>query len=188
MRALGEPAGVLQLLDRHNRDGAAWAARLGVPLRRAWEGVGDTPFEALPVRRQPLVARGRALGAGERGRSSAPTRSARSRSSAPATSRSALHPLLRLVPAALARARRAGARARRSRRGCSRGRGRRPCARRSRRGAGGCRAPRSACSVQREPEGRPVGEEQRADQAAGAARSPRSASRTSAAGRRPTKK
>jgi hypothetical protein len=42
---------VLQLLDRHRRDGEVWAARLGVPLRRAWEGVGDAPFETLPVRR-----------------------------------------------------------------------------------------------------------------------------------------
>ena len=30
VRALGEPAGVLQLLDRHERDCAAWAERLGV--------------------------------------------------------------------------------------------------------------------------------------------------------------
>ena len=47
IRALGEPAGVLQLLDRHNRDGAAWAAKLGVPLVRAWEGA---PVETLRVR------------------------------------------------------------------------------------------------------------------------------------------
>ena len=50
VRSLGEPGGVLQLLDRHNRDGAAWAARLGIPLRRAWKDVDGTPFEALPVR------------------------------------------------------------------------------------------------------------------------------------------
>src|SRR3954452_19614684 len=31
VRALGEPVAVLQLLDRHNRDSAAVAARLGVP-------------------------------------------------------------------------------------------------------------------------------------------------------------
>lgn len=46
---LGEPAGVLQLLDRHNRDCQAWASRLGVPLVRVWEGVGVAPFEPLPV-------------------------------------------------------------------------------------------------------------------------------------------
>jgi hypothetical protein len=50
IRALGEPAGVLQLLDRHARDGAAWSARLGVPLLRAFESVVGTPFVALPVR------------------------------------------------------------------------------------------------------------------------------------------
>src|SRR5512142_1893965 len=49
LRALGEPAGVLQLLDRHERECAVWAQRLGVPHRRAWEGVDGTPFEALPV-------------------------------------------------------------------------------------------------------------------------------------------
>lgn len=32
IRLLGEPAGVVQLLDRHGRDCAAWAARLGVPM------------------------------------------------------------------------------------------------------------------------------------------------------------
>ena len=50
VRALGEPAGVLQLLDRHERGCAAWAERLGVPHLRAWESVGAAPFEALPVR------------------------------------------------------------------------------------------------------------------------------------------
>ena len=51
VRALGEPAGVLQLLDRHDRGCAAWAKRLGVPQFQAWESVGDAPFEALPVRK-----------------------------------------------------------------------------------------------------------------------------------------
>src|ERR687895_556282 len=32
VRALGEPAGVVQLLDRHNRDCRTVAQRLGVPL------------------------------------------------------------------------------------------------------------------------------------------------------------
>lgn len=49
VRALGEPTAVLQLLDRHNRDCAAWARRLGVPHVRAWEGIGGAPFEVLPV-------------------------------------------------------------------------------------------------------------------------------------------
>ena len=51
VRALGEPGGVLQLLDRHDRGGAAWAARLGVPLVRAWDGA---PFATLRVRASRL--------------------------------------------------------------------------------------------------------------------------------------
>ncbi len=50
VRRLGAPAGVLQLLDRHNRDSAAIADRLGVPLVRTWEALGDAPFTALAVR------------------------------------------------------------------------------------------------------------------------------------------
>jgi hypothetical protein len=48
--ALGEPAGVVQLLDRHNRDNAAVAGRLGVPLHvvpgKAPEGA---PFDVVPL-------------------------------------------------------------------------------------------------------------------------------------------
>jgi hypothetical protein len=47
--ALGEPAGVIQLLDRHKRDCAAVAAHLAVPHVRAWEGLANAPFDALPV-------------------------------------------------------------------------------------------------------------------------------------------
>src|SRR4051812_5352136 len=47
VRSLGDPVGVLQLLDRHNRDGEALAERLGVPLHRAWE---SSPFPVLRVR------------------------------------------------------------------------------------------------------------------------------------------
>lgn len=50
VRALGEPALVLQLLDRHNRDCAVWAERLGVAHVRAWEGLAGAPFEPLAVR------------------------------------------------------------------------------------------------------------------------------------------
>jgi hypothetical protein len=49
VRALGSPAGVLQLLDRHSRDCALWAARLGVGHHRAWDELGAAPFETLPV-------------------------------------------------------------------------------------------------------------------------------------------
>ena len=53
IRALGKPAGVLQLLDRHNRACATFADRLGVPHHRVpFDGVG--PFETVPiVRRKP---------------------------------------------------------------------------------------------------------------------------------------
>jgi hypothetical protein len=43
---LGEPAGVVQLLDRHGRDCAAIAARLGVPLFAPLEGRA-LPFELV---------------------------------------------------------------------------------------------------------------------------------------------
>jgi hypothetical protein len=50
VRALGEPAGVVQLLDRHNRACADFARRLGVPHHRVPFGsVG--PFELIPVLR-----------------------------------------------------------------------------------------------------------------------------------------
>ena len=47
--ALGEPAGVLQLLDRHNRDCAALAARLGVEHVRLPERLPGAPFAPFPV-------------------------------------------------------------------------------------------------------------------------------------------
>jgi hypothetical protein len=47
IRELGEPAGVVQLLDRHNRDCATVAAELGVPHLRLPEVL--PPFEVIPV-------------------------------------------------------------------------------------------------------------------------------------------
>jgi hypothetical protein len=47
--ALGEPAGVLQLLDRHNRDSAAVAQRLGVPHHKVPDVLPDTPFSLLKL-------------------------------------------------------------------------------------------------------------------------------------------
>ncbi len=44
-----EPAGVIQLLDRHNRDCAPIASRLGVPHLRLPDSAPDTPFEIVPV-------------------------------------------------------------------------------------------------------------------------------------------
>lgn len=51
--ALGEPAGVLQLLDRHNRDCAEIAGRLGVPHLKVPDAVPGSPFEAMAVVRVP---------------------------------------------------------------------------------------------------------------------------------------
>ncbi|MTD43326.1 hypothetical protein GKE82_03135 [Conexibacter sp. W3-3-2] len=45
---LGTPAGVLQLLDRHPRDCAAIAQRLGVPHLRVPLDGAALPFEVLP--------------------------------------------------------------------------------------------------------------------------------------------
>lgn len=54
IRALGEPAGVVQLVDRHARDCAALAARLGVPHHRLpFEGVPGSPFEVRSVLNVP---------------------------------------------------------------------------------------------------------------------------------------
>jgi hypothetical protein len=52
--SLGEPAAVLQLLDRHGRACAALAARLGVPHKRVPRDLPGTPFEVMPVVSNPL--------------------------------------------------------------------------------------------------------------------------------------
>jgi hypothetical protein len=52
---LGQPAGVVQLLDRHGRDNEAIAARLGVPLHVVpAEPSPDAPFEVVPLLRNRL--------------------------------------------------------------------------------------------------------------------------------------
>ncbi len=51
VRALGEPAAVVQLLDRHNRDCATVANELRVPHVVVPDAVADSPFEAVPVKR-----------------------------------------------------------------------------------------------------------------------------------------
>jgi hypothetical protein len=48
---LGEPAGVLQLLDRHNRDSSAIARQFGVPHLVVPSALPGTPFEAIEVKR-----------------------------------------------------------------------------------------------------------------------------------------
>jgi hypothetical protein len=53
IRALGEPVAVVQLLDRHERDCAWVAERLGVPLHvTPFDGVPGAPFEVIPVVRR----------------------------------------------------------------------------------------------------------------------------------------
>jgi hypothetical protein len=50
IRELGEPAGVVQLLDRHNRDCRSVAECLNVPLHvLPFAGVADAPFEVVRV-------------------------------------------------------------------------------------------------------------------------------------------
>lgn len=50
VRALGEPAAVVQLLDRHNRDNVEVARRLGVPLHVVPQTAPDeAPFEVVPL-------------------------------------------------------------------------------------------------------------------------------------------
>jgi hypothetical protein len=47
--ALGDPVGVLQLFMAHNRDGAAIAQRLGVPLHKLPDVVRDSPFSVVSL-------------------------------------------------------------------------------------------------------------------------------------------
>ncbi|MSO95674.1 MAG: hypothetical protein EXQ81_07755 [Thermoleophilia bacterium] len=47
---LGRPAGVLQLLDRHKRDAAVIADRLGIPHLVVPDALPGTPFEVIPVK------------------------------------------------------------------------------------------------------------------------------------------
>jgi hypothetical protein len=51
--ALGQPAGVIQLLDRHQRDGERLAANLGVALLRLPASLPNTPFEVVSVVARP---------------------------------------------------------------------------------------------------------------------------------------
>lgn len=52
VRTLGEPAAVVQLLDRHNRDNVEVAQRLGIPLHVVPEAPpAGAPFEVVPLLR-----------------------------------------------------------------------------------------------------------------------------------------
>jgi hypothetical protein len=50
--ALGEPAGVIQLLDRHDRDCAELAERLGIPHVVAPDDLPGSPFSFVPIMRR----------------------------------------------------------------------------------------------------------------------------------------
>lgn len=53
VRALGEPAAVLVLLDRHRRDADLIARRLGLPVHEtSFAGIPGTPFELRPIVRR----------------------------------------------------------------------------------------------------------------------------------------
>jgi hypothetical protein len=53
VRALGEPAGVIQQFGRHTRDGRAFAERYGVPLHVL--SVGDAPFEEIRLSKTEIA-------------------------------------------------------------------------------------------------------------------------------------
>jgi hypothetical protein len=53
VQALGPPVAVLQLLDRHGRDCAALAARLGVVHHEVPDALPGSPFEVLRTIRKP---------------------------------------------------------------------------------------------------------------------------------------
>jgi hypothetical protein len=55
VRALGEPTGIVQTLDRHARNAETLAERLDVPRHVVpFEGVPGSPFEAIPVARRRI--------------------------------------------------------------------------------------------------------------------------------------
>jgi hypothetical protein len=93
---LGTPAGVLQLLDRHNRDGKTIAQRLGVPLMRLPVDAAGTPFTAIGVISNRAWREVALWWAGERA-----LVVAEAIGTAPAFAlgrRAGVHPMLRLVP------------------------------------------------------------------------------------------
>jgi hypothetical protein len=93
---LGTPAGVLQLLDRHNRDSKTIAQRLGVPLMRLPVDAAGTPFTAIGVISNRAWREVALWWAGERA-----LVVAEAIGTAPAFAlgrRAGVHPVLRLVP------------------------------------------------------------------------------------------
>jgi hypothetical protein len=95
--ALGEPAGVLQLLDRHNRDCAAIAERLGVPRVVNPDALAATPFELVSVVRWPRW-RETALWWAAEGVLIVPEAVGTAPAFAIGSGRVGVHPMIRLVP------------------------------------------------------------------------------------------
>lgn len=94
---VGRPAAVIQLLDRHNRDCAVIASRLGIPHLAVPDDVPESPFTAIPlVRRQPW--RETALWWPDTRTLVVAEAVGTSRLFATADRRAAVHPLLRLRP------------------------------------------------------------------------------------------
>jgi hypothetical protein len=56
VRALGEPAGVVVLFDRHSRDADALSARLGVSVYKPDAPPSDPPFQLVRIGRGELAA------------------------------------------------------------------------------------------------------------------------------------
>ena len=94
VRAAGEPAGVIQLLDRHNRDCEPLARRLGVPLHRL---EAPAPFETVALATPPRW-RELALWWPERRVLSVPESIGTARFYRAGDERLGVNPLLRLAP------------------------------------------------------------------------------------------
>jgi hypothetical protein len=98
VRALGDPAGVVQLLDRHKRDCEPVARRLGVPLHSTpFAGVAGAPFEVVQVVGRPGWREVALWFPGERVLVCADALGSAPYFLAPGE-RVAVHPLLRLTP------------------------------------------------------------------------------------------
>lgn len=96
--AVGEPVGVLQLLDRHDRDCAGVAERFGVPHHRIpFDGVDGAPFETVAVIRQRLWKEVAVWAAEERALI-VPEAVGTSPSFRSGDEAIGIHPLLRLLP------------------------------------------------------------------------------------------
>jgi hypothetical protein len=98
VRALGEPAGVVQLLDRHDRDCRSVAQRLAVPLHvTPFGGVPGAPFEVVRILDVPGWREIALWFAGERILVCGDAVGTARYFAAPAE-RAGVHPLLRLTP------------------------------------------------------------------------------------------